>query len=461
LDRGQNGEPCDKCQNCKSIQAGRFLDLIEIDAASNRGIDDIRDLREKIKLSPSGGKYKVYIIDEVHMLTTEAFNALLKTLEEPPKHAVFILATTDPHKVPVTIKSRCQAVEFKRADMGSLVTKLSQIAKDQKAKVTEDDLKLIAKAGNGGFRDAETLLEEVIKGGVTAKEVTGLVADSRIPEFVEDLVKRDSKAAIVLVNQVYESGVELAFWTKELLEYLRKLMLVQAGLGRELVDVTEEQFEEMLRVVGVGRDRPAGEARLAPTDLILDTVTIFMRAYENLKLAAIPQLPLEVGVLEVINFGRTCGAASSEYRIVGVERARPVNSLPTGEARLAPTGTSKKAPSTELTDGHLNVGVISAKWDEVLVKIKPYNHSLEAVLRSCFPIEFNDCLLTLGAPFKFHLEKLNDPKNYQIVKTVLTEVLGHELDFKCLVQKKEVTPLDKLKDAEKRAKKVFTGEVGV
>ena len=151
---GKDNEPCGKCPSCKAVAAGRFLDLIEIDAASNRGIDDIRDLREKIKLLPTEAKYKVYIIDEVHMLTTEAFNALLKTLEEPPKHAVFILCTTDPQKVPATIKSRCQRFEFKRASVASVVQKLETIVADQQVAVAKEDLKLIAAASQGGFRDA-------------------------------------------------------------------------------------------------------------------------------------------------------------------------------------------------------------------------------------------------------------------------------------------------------------------
>ena len=473
LDLQENGEPCGKCQNCKSIQNGRFLDLIEIDAASNRGIDDIRDLREKIKLVPSGGKYKVYIVDEVHMLTTEAFNALLKTLEEPPKHAVFVLATTDPHKVPMTIKSRCQSVEFKRADMASLVIKLGQIAKDQKAKVSEADLKLIASAGNGGFRDAETLLEEVIKGGVTAREVIGLIADSRIPEFVDYLVKKDSKAAIVLVNQVYETGVELSFWTKELLEYLRKLMLAQAGLGRELVDVTEEQFEEMQRVVGADCNRPAGEPRLAPTDSIFVIVLIFTRAYENLKLATVPQLPLEVAVLEAIQItdNKQQITKIADRAIESVETNHGTSKTETTAQPLELTDIPKKQKIDKLTHvGQIvnsDVSEISVKWDEILLKIKPYNHSLEAVLRSCFPLtevrgqksEVRE--LIICTPFKFHMEKLKDPKNYQIVKKVLEEVLGQEMDYTCRVQKKEVTPLDRLKSAEKQAKKLFNGEVGV
>lgn len=428
---GRDSEPCGKCPSCKAVAAGRFLDLIEIDAASNRGIDDIRDLREKIKLLPTEAKYKVYIIDEVHMLTTEAFNALLKTLEEPPKHAVFILCTTDPQKVPATIKSRCQRFEFKRASVASVVQKLETIVADQQVAVAKEDLKLIAAASQGGFRDAETLLEEVIRGGISAREAIGLSAEAKVVELVELLASNDRVAAIKLINGVYESGADLAVWTRELLEYLRKMMLVEAGVGAELVDATKEEYEAISSQISKGSEFSAtlpASGELYSQKL----VEIFTKAYEQLKAAAVPQLPLEVAVVKVSSFCFTT---------------------------VTPDKTPRRDPEKSIDSS-----LVAKKWDDILVKIKPYNHSLEAVLRSCFVVTGNKDQtekLIIGVPFKFHLEKLNDARNYQIIKKVISEVVGREVDYDCQIAKKEVTAADRLQAVSKKAKATFNGEVVV
>jgi len=192
----------------------RGLDLIEIDAASHRGIDDIRNLREKINLAPTEGPYKVYVIDEVHMLTKEAFNALLKTLEEPPAHAILILCTTEPHKVPETIRSRCQKFEFKRASTRDIVKKLKFIVESEGASVPAEDLELIAKNVEGGFRDAETMLEQVIVGGLPAAEVVGLTAGESVGDFVDLLLHQQVPKALEFINRTYESGSNLSHFVR-------------------------------------------------------------------------------------------------------------------------------------------------------------------------------------------------------------------------------------------------------
>ena len=173
-DLKKNGDPCDKCSNCVSIRNGSFIDLIEIDAASNRGIDDIRDLKDKIRLAPTMGSNKVYIIDEVHMLTTEAFNALLKTLEEPPKKTTFILCTTEEHKVPATIKSRCQIFKLKRPTIKQIVSVLKDISKEENIDITDEDLSKIAEASMGDYRGACVLLEQVHDGDINVNALLNL-----------------------------------------------------------------------------------------------------------------------------------------------------------------------------------------------------------------------------------------------------------------------------------------------
>lgn len=439
----KDGEPCGKCSTCKAVAGGRFLDLIEIDAASNRGIDDIRELREKIKLSPTEAKYKVYIIDEVHMLTTEAFNALLKTLEEPPKHAVFILCTTDPQKVPATIKSRCQKFEFKRAATTAVVQKLQTIASDQAVKVSAADLRIIADAAQGGFRDAETLLEEVIKGGITAREAVGFSIESKVVEFVNFLVGKESAAAINLIGEVYDSGTDLTVWTREVLEYLRKLMLVEAGLDRELVDIGDEPYEVLKeQSIKLAALSQAGEL------FSQSLVEAFMKAYDQQKNAAIPQLPLEVAVLKII-------APTFNTKETREAFPKPKVVSPTSPA----TGDDK--PKKKSKEKQLDYQKIKDLWDQVLIKIRPYNHSLEAVLRSCFVAGVEDRQLIIGAPFKFHLEKLNDAKNYQALLKVLIEVYGDGVSYEGKILKKEVSAAEKSQETRKKAKATFNGEVVV
>lgn len=439
----KDGEPCGKCPTCKAVAGGRFLDLIEIDAASNRGIDDIRELREKVKLSPTEAKYKVYIIDEVHMLTTEAFNALLKTLEEPPKHAVFILCTTDPQKVPATIKSRCQKFEFKRAATTAVVKKLQTITDDQAAKVSAADLKIIADASQGGFRDAETLLEEVIKGGITAREAVGFSIESKVVEFVNFLVGKEAAAAINLIGEVYDSGTDLTVWTRELLEYLRKLMLVEAGLGKELVELGDEPYEIIEQQSKKLAGRSWGEELFSQ-----NLVEVFMRAYDQQKNTAIPQLPLEVAVLKIL-------AVTPNSNISQEEAPK---------AKIAPVTHQTHAddkPKKKSKEKPLELQKIKDLWDQVLIKIRPYNHSLEAVLRSCFVAGVEDRQLIIGAPFKFHLEKLNDAKNYQALLKVLIEVYGDGVSYEGKILKKEVSAAEKSQETGKKARATFSGEVTV
>src|SRR3990170_3147062 len=203
--------PDDTCENCISVQNGSFLDLIEIDAASNTSVEDVRDLREKINFSPNRGRYKVYIIDEVHMLSTAAFNALLKTLEEPPPHAIFILATTEMHKIPATVLSRCQRHEFRRLPLDEMVAQLEMIAKKEDIKAERGALELIARQATGSLRDAESLLDQLAStgGGVKldwAQEVLGTSTSLAVLDLVDALVARDAAAGLDLIHQTLDAG---------------------------------------------------------------------------------------------------------------------------------------------------------------------------------------------------------------------------------------------------------------
>ena len=235
------GEPCNNCSTCKAITEGRYLDLIEIDAASNRGIDEIRDLREKIKLSPIQGEYKVYIIDEAHMLTTEAFNALLKTLEEPPPHGIFILATTEPHKLPLTIVSRTQRFDFKVASEEDILEKLKLISTRENFKIEGEGLKLIAKAATGAYRDAEVLLEKIsaVNPQASLAQVEKILGKNLVNgvEFLNLILSEKVKEAFSQIQELQSRGGNLRVLVEEILEALRKILLVKKGAG----DLIEEK----------------------------------------------------------------------------------------------------------------------------------------------------------------------------------------------------------------------------
>ena len=249
-------EPCDKCSSCLEIAGGNAMDLIEIDAASHRGIDDIRELRDGIRFAPVKSKFKVFIIDECHQLSKDATNALLKTLEEPPTHAVFILATTEIHKMIPTIISRCQRFDFKRLQTSDIIKKLEYISEKEGIKFDKSALSLIALNSRGSFRDAESLLDECLSfSGKTAlikiediEELLGIVEISHISKFIDFLLAKDAKNSVLFLNSIVEEGIDLSEFTKTLIYYLRQILLLkinQEFLSPETSGFSFEEIEKM------------------------------------------------------------------------------------------------------------------------------------------------------------------------------------------------------------------------
>ena len=287
---------CGKCSACEEINKGKSMDLIEIDAASNRGIDEIRELRDGIQFSPVKLKYKVFIIDETHMLTREAFNALLKTLEEPPAHAIFILATTEIHKVPQTIISRCQKFDFYKLSLEKIIERLAWISQQERVAIEKEALELIALNADGAMRDGESLLGQIMSmedKKITLKEVQeilGVVDIRSVQSLAGFLAEKKNSEAIHHINKIFDQGYDPVQFTKSLVNYLRKMMilkvdtslanLIAAELTKEQLDVITEQ--------GVKFSQP---------DLIR-TIRLFIQAENEVKSADFPQLPLELAVVE-------------------------------------------------------------------------------------------------------------------------------------------------------------------
>ena len=292
------GEPCNKCRACNEIDAQNAFDVIEIDAASNRGIDEIRNLKESITVAPAGNPFKVYIIDEAHMLTPPAFNALLKTLEEPPRHAVIILATTEYEKLPPTITSRTQRFHFKKLPKVKIMEKLKKIVADERLKIDDDALELIAAAGEGSFRDAESLLEQAVsweKGNITLKaveEITGRVGLAKVSALSRYVISRDLKKTLSYLRELSDEGNNLVELTKNLIHYLRRVLTLKLNPALESAYHLELTSDEIKTIKELGGD-------LDPTDAI-SLLRSLIRAYGEMRYSPFALVPLEIALIEQI-----------------------------------------------------------------------------------------------------------------------------------------------------------------
>jgi len=375
--KSKNGEPCNECDMCVSITAGTAPDVVEIDAASNRGIDEIRLLRERIALAPLQAKYKVYIIDEVHMLTVEAANALLKTLEEPPENVVFILCTTEAEKLPETVVSRCTGVQFKMPNEAVIAQKLEQVVKGEDLKLKSEELRQIARAARGSFRDAIKILEQAAADGNVAG-VLGLVEGLSPEEFLR-LVRSGSRdKALELVGQMEKQGMSMRGFIERTIIWARE----------ELLEAVKHQ---------------------TPTDQLMGLIDGLQEAYEQTKTAAVQVLPLEMFVIKA-----TEGAKASP------EKAGPKKREPEG---IEDTAEPVK-PKAQAISSKFKLEDLAARWLDILKLVKPKNHSVEALLRSTKPVEFDGGRLTLEVFYKFHMDKLATEKCREIVESSVAEVFS-------------------------------------
>jgi len=286
--RGKDGDPDNSCSSCVTTNEGRSMDLIEIDAASNRGIDEIRNLKESALVAAPSGGFKVFVIDEVHMLTKDAFNALLKILEEPPSHVVFILATTEPHKILSTVLSRVQRFDFKRLTPIQILTKLKEVAKSEKINIEDEGLKAIAISSDGALRDAEVSLSKLrsYQGKISIDDVNdalGLVPFKYHPEFFGYLVTNDKVSALNFIQRIHESGVDLEHFTKDFIEYLRRVLMFKINPAT-LMAVGEEPVQNW-QIDDVK---------------IVKMINLFTSARNEIKTSPVVQLPLELAVLELL-----------------------------------------------------------------------------------------------------------------------------------------------------------------
>jgi DNA polymerase-3 subunit gamma/tau len=446
--KNKESEPCNKCPNCLSITQGSNLDVIEIDAASNTGVDNVREnIIAFSRVAPNNTKFKVFIIDEVHMLSISAFNALLKIIEEPPTYVVFILCTTEIQKVPTTIISRCQRFDFKRISISDVVKKLNLIASAEKITVDQEVLESVARRSGGHLRDAESLLGQIFSLGdkTISLEQAELVMphynSSEAIDLIESLSRKDASKAIILINSLVDSGANLKNFNAEVVNLLRKIMLnklnpsLAANLGLDL----GENLELKLSAV---------ENSLDWTQLLLFTKK-FLESYNDSRNSLITQLPLELVVMELcllnqnnnpINQSDTRGRVepvlpvknSFKQSATNSSESKPIEPIKT--VLSAPIkNIQSNAPLLNKSDISLDHIAVMEKWPEFLVKIKKYNHSLSFVLQNCQPKEINKGNIALVFKYKFHQDRINDPNIRSIVENTLAEVYGAVLSFNSLI----------------------------
>jgi DNA polymerase-3 subunit gamma/tau len=459
--QGVQPEPCGKCEACTDIAAGRFLDLVELDAASNRGIEDIRDLRERVNFAPVSGRYKFYLIDEVHQLTTEASNALLKTLEEPPEHAVFVLATTEIHRVLPTILSRCQRFDFRRIPVRDLVARLQHIAEAEKVTAEAEALNILARMAGGSARDAVSLFDQAViyaGDGVTAaqvREMLGLAHTAVVAEFVDNLARRDTKDGLRVLSQAADQGLDMRQFARETIRYLRGTLLHKSGTeAAEFLEMSEEEAALM--------DGLAGRISLAE---IVQAIKLFSEAEQSLRLGVFPQLPVELALVEF--------CANEE-----MQRARAPTAPPRQQTTAAPrqtpaptvtspspTPTEKPAaaestPSTttdspqaapadtppEVTTGETTpaaspadapLAEIQQSWNTIVDSFRRPNVHLRGVLRDCTPVAVHDRVLTLEFAHTWHRDQVRQPDNLILVEKAVAQTIGRHFSIECsMVDKK-------------------------
>jgi len=487
--KGPTVKPCGECVACTEIESSRSLDVLEIDGASNRGIDEIRALRENVKFAPAAGHYKIYIIDEVHQITTDGFNALLKTLEEPPPHVKFIFATTTYQKVPATILSRCQRFDFRRITNAEIVSQLGMICKKERIKVDEEALKAIARSADGGLRDAESILDQVIsasEGEVTSNEVVatlGILDDERLTAVSEALIAKDAPAAVRLLDAALREGKDPSFFAERLLEHVRNLLFVKASPElQELIEAGEGYKKELL-----------DQAKRLESNELFYFFAVISHALQTLRRYESKRIPLEVALIKLAHRVPMTSIAEISEKLKAFEkspsafaalaRPEPAVSRPTGapaskqtpapqaekpapkppEARASAVSTNPSPKSLgaaqavleedpkdepeELPDGDLELAAnmeksvsLEAVWQPLINALKSEKISVATYLSEGQPAQLSNNVARVHFPTRlnFHKECLEVPDNRKLIEKHLSRLLGCEIRAEFLTIKQEV-----------------------
>ncbi|MGI6081986.1 MAG: DNA polymerase III subunit gamma/tau [Limnochordia bacterium] len=443
-EHGPTATPCDECDNCKQITRGSAVDVLEIDGASNRGIDEIRELRDRVRYAPASGRYKVYIIDEVHMLTNEAFNALLKVLEEPPSHIVFVFATTEAHKVPGTILSRCQKFDFRRFSHGQLTGHLKHVAEAEKVEAETQALALIARHAEGSMRDALAIMDQCLSAQPgtldvdTVTEVLGIVRREALIELVGYILQGDLSGAIHLINALLDQGVEIKQLARDLTAYARDLVLLKAAPTVPLVIADESERETMKEQVAH-----------CSLNQLLNVVNALVAVEAELRWSTSPAMAMEIAMAKAVAGSKTQtadGGSNSEAEVKRLEQRladleqyvrRLTPELRSVQAERAPVDAPPPPPAgREGTTEQQSVTAddelvqLRAKWSNVLALLKEERMiSTEAFLREGMPVavEGNQVVICFAARHRFHQTNVEDARHKGAIEKAISRILGRSV----------------------------------
>ena len=440
-DAGQR--PCNECAACRSVNEGRYLDLIEIDAATHTGVDDVRDLRDKIAFSPGEGSYKVYIIDEVHRFTGNAFDALLKTLEEPPPHAVFVLATTEIDKVPATIKSRCLPFEFRRVPLLTVADHLQKIAEAEGLHIERQALELIARQGTGSVRDSISLLDQIVTDPAEAitlalaQEVLGTASSDAVRSLVDALVQGNAAAGLEVINHAVDAGSDPQQFGQQIVEQLRALLLAQTA-SAALVVASEEE-----------RERYQAQAGQISSNMLLRALRKFNEALADDLGGWQPQLALELALVEslaapvVADFPAPPAASVTPAAAARPPQAVPVRKPVSAPARKSATAPTKREATTDPAPplptapaGELTLEQLQARWDAVRPELeRPGRSNIPALLDHVQVSDLRDDVVVLDASTPFFHDRLDSAETRSALEKAVQAVFGRPLRIRVRLQK--------------------------
>lgn len=486
-------DPCNECQNCIEITAGRNMDVLEIDGASNRGIDQIRDLRENVKYPPSNSRYRIFIIDEVHMLTKEAFNALLKTLEEPPSHVIFIFATTEPLKIPATIISRCQRYDFHRIPIKEIVHHLKNIAKNEGVDVSDDILMLVAKKAEGGMRDAESLLDQLIafSGESVSMEETRSILSLIDYEFYmkigDEIFRNDSPALLEIAGKVIDDGINLTEFLSGFSEHFRNILIANTTKSVDMLDLPDNMKSrylaesdrwdaaDLLRLIKIITDaqvtlktslnhRMHIEFTLLRMGAMQKTVTV-QDILESLKNPAytIRNTVSTSSVKEELDLFNSKNAVESEPVVIQPEPKKEAAAEPyITRSSSEPVPAEPESDATEEDKSTISIAEIIKSWDSISDKIGESNPSLASFLHTGSPSSIKRNILTVkfknGA--SFHLNSIKSKSD--IVEKCIEAVIGKHIKIKCVEDKFDNSKNDQedaFNSMTKKVMDIFGGEI--
>ncbi len=438
--KGLSPNPCNKCSSCKEIAEGRSIDVLEIDGASNRGIGEIRELRANVKFAPARDRFKIYIIDEVHMLTPEAFNALLKTLEEPPEHVKFIFATTLPYKIPLTILSRCQRFDFKRIPIAEITECLKKILLAEKVTAGDDALFSIAKSASGSMRDAESVLDQLIsfsEGEIKTEDVDnllGMVDHETFMELGKAVIEKDTIAALKIIDRIINDGKDMEQFLKLWQQHWRDVLMLKMG-STELVELPAQSQEDL-----------AKQANLITENEIFRIIEIISSTGQLIRRTSFSRIPVEIAVAEIT---QAMDNKIDEEK-PAEEKAKPASENP---VNMSPKNDSVPGDCASLDN-------IIAKWDTVIQNVKKEKLTTSAFLMEGKPVKVDSGKLTVGfeEDFSFHKESCERKESKKLIEKALHDTYNEKLRLDCVINPQN-SENKKHEDSHSKKKDELTEEV--